>query len=161
MGSRDQVKKKKGGLKVKGKGLESLQVWQRARKLAVKICREILPLLPGEEKFALSQQLRRAVQSVPANIAEAHGRYHFQDAIRFCYIARGSLDETLSHLLLAYDLSYIPENLLEDCRKIWREIYRLLNGYIRYLRRNQQGDITLKVRDEDRLNEYDLLITDP
>lgn len=161
MGSRDQVKKKKGGLKVKGKGLESLQVWQRARKLAVKICREILPLLPGEEKFALSQQLRRAVQSVPANIAEALGRYHFQDAIRFCYIARGSLDETLSHLLLAYDLSYIPENLLEDCRKIWREIYRLLNGYIRYLRRNHQGDISLKVRDEDRLNEYDLLITDP
>jgi len=161
LGSRDQVKKKKGGLKVKGKGLESLQVWQRARKLAVKICREILPLLPGEEKFALSQQLRRAVQSVPANIAEALGRYHFQDAIRFCYIARGSLDETLSHLLLAYDLSYIPENLLEDCRKIWREIYRLLNGYIRYLRRNHQGDISLKVRDEDRLNEYDLLITDP
>ena len=141
MGSRDQDNKKKWGLNVEGKGLESLQVWQEARKLAVKICREMLPLLPGEEKFALSQQLRRAVQSVPANIAEAHGRYHFQDSIRFCYIARGSLDETLSHLLLAYDLGYIPEDLLVDCREIWREIYRLLNGYIKYLRRSQQGDI--------------------
>ena len=151
----------KGGLKMKGKGLESLQVWQEARKLAVKICREILPLFPGVEKFALAQQLRRAVQSVPANIAEAHGRYHFQDAIRFCYIARGSLDETLSHLLLSYDLGYISENLLEDCRDIWRDIYRLLNGYIKYLRMNQQGDSTLKVRDEDGLNAYDLLITDP
>ena len=146
---------------MKGRGLEGLYVWQEARKLAVKICREILPLLPGEEKFALSQQLRRSVQSVPANIAEAHGRYHFQDAIRFCYIARGSLDETLSHLLLSYDLGYISESLLEDCREIWRELYRLLNGYIKYLRRNQQGDSSLKVRDEDRLNEYDLLITDP
>ena len=146
---------------MKGKGLEGLQVWQKARKLAVKICREILPLFPGEEKFSLSQQLRRAVQSVPANIAEAHGRYHFQDAIRFCYIARGSLDETLSHLLLSYDLGYISDNVLEDCREIWREVYRLLTGYIRYLRRNQQGDSLLKVRDEGRLNEYDLLITDP
>ena len=79
------------------KGLESLKVWQKARALAVLVCKELLRMVPIEEKFALSQQLRRAVQSVPANIAEAHGRYHYQDAIRFCYIARGSLDETLSH----------------------------------------------------------------
>jgi len=153
LGSRDQVKEKKGGLKVKGKGLERLQVWQKARKLAVKICRESLPLLPGEEIFAVSQQLRRAVQSVPANIAEAHGRYHFQDAIRFCYIARGSLDETLSHPLLAYDLGYIPDEELEDCRIVWRQTARLLNGYVNYLRMNQQGGLE-KVREEQWLDIY-------
>ncbi|HEY44957.1 MAG TPA: four helix bundle protein [Anaerolineae bacterium] len=118
-------------------------------------------MFPVEEKFALSQQLRRAVQSVPANIAEAHGRYHYQDAIRFCYIARGSLDETLSHLILAHDLGYIPEDSLRTCREIWREVYRLLNGYIEYLKRNRQEDISLKIRDEGWSTEYDLTRPDP
>jgi four helix bundle protein len=100
------------------KGLENLQVWHKARGLAVLVCKELLLMFPDEEKFALSQQLRRAVQSVPANIAEAHGRYHYQDAIRFCYIARGSLDETLSHLILAHDLGYIPDDSLVAYREI-------------------------------------------
>jgi len=138
LGSRDQVKKK-GGLKVKGKGLESLQVWQKARKLAVKICREIPPLLPGEEKFALSQQLRRAVQSVPANIAEAHGRYHFQDTIRFCYIARGSLEETYSHLCIARDLGYIGEERFEQVAEDINKLRRMLNGYRAFLKRSKRG----------------------
>jgi four helix bundle protein len=143
------------------KGLESLQVWQRARTLAVLVCRELLLQFPIEEKFALSQQLRRAVQSVPANIAEAHGRFHYQDAIRFCYIARGSLDETLSHLLLAHDLGYISDDSLDACREIWREVYRLLNGYIVYLKRIRQEDVSLKIRDEGWSTEYDLVEPDP
>ena len=107
-----------------GKGLEGLRVWQKARGLTVLVCKELLLMFPVEEKFALSQQLRRSVQSIPANIAEAHGRYHYQDAIRFCYIARGSLDETLSHLILAHDLGYIPDTSLVACRELWREVYR-------------------------------------
>jgi len=79
-----------------GKEFTELEAWQKAQKLALLVCREVIPLLPAEEKYALAQQLRRAVQSAPANIAEGHGRYHYQDAIRFCYIARGSLQEALS-----------------------------------------------------------------
>lgn len=137
------------------KGLESLKVWQKARALTVLICKELLLMFPVEEKFALSQQLRRAVQSVPANIAEAHGRYHYQDAIRFCYIARGSLDEVLSHLIIAHDLGYIPDESFMACREIWREGYRLLNGYIEYLKRNREEDISLRIRDEGWSNAYD------
>ena len=143
------------------KGLESLQVWQKARELTVLVCKELLLMFPDEEKFALSQQLRRAVQSVPADIAEAHGRYHYQDAIRFCYIARGSLDETLSHLILAHDLGYIPDESLVTCREIWEEVYRMLNGYIEYLKRNREEDISLKIRDEGWSAEYDMTRPDP
>lgn len=119
------------------KGLESLRVWQTGREFTVYICKSILPMLPREEKYILNHQLRRSSQSVPANIAEAHGRYHYQDAIRFCYIARGSLDETISHLLLASDLGYITHDCLENCRERWRELHRLLNGYINYLDRKR------------------------
>ncbi len=73
-----------------GKGLEGLQVWQKALDFAVMICKNQLPSFPSEEKYALIDQLRRAVQSIPSNIAEGFGRYYFQEGIRFCYIARGS-----------------------------------------------------------------------
>ena len=79
-------------------GLEKLDVWCKARDFAVRVNKEILPLLPPEEKWSLNQQLRRSSQSVHANIAEGHGRFYFQDNVRFCYIARGSLEETLSVL---------------------------------------------------------------
>ena len=86
------------------KSLETLEVWKKAKEFALRIYREVLPLLPSEEKWNLNQQLRRASNSVPANIAEGYGRFYYQEIIRFCYIARGSLEETLSHLVMCYEL---------------------------------------------------------
>lgn len=77
-------------------GLEKLDVWRKAQSFAVHIHQEILPKLPKDEKWSLTQQIRRSSQSIPANIAEGHGRYYFQENVRFCYIARGSLEEVLS-----------------------------------------------------------------
>jgi len=88
--------------------LETLGIWKKAMALALVVCRQVIPALPADEKWVLNQQIRRSAQSVPANIAEGHGRFYNQENIRFCYIARGSLIETYSHLALAHDLSYIP-----------------------------------------------------
>ena len=122
------------------KGLETLEVWQRSLDFASKVCKVILPLLPNEEKYSLTHQLRRAVQSIPANIAEAYGRYHYQDSIRFCYIARGSLEETYSHLALARELGYLTSTdfgvLVEEVSKL----RRMLNGYILFLKRSKRGE---------------------
>jgi hypothetical protein len=77
---------------------------------------------------------------VTANIAEGYGRYYYGDVIRFCYNARGSLDETVNHLITALDLDYIPQNLCEEVRALADEARPLLNGYINYLKRRRQGE---------------------
>jgi four helix bundle protein len=120
-------------------GLKRLQVWARANGYALKIYREVLPLLPGEEKWALCQQLRRSSVSVSANIAEGHGRFYYQDNVRFCYNARGSLDETLSHLIFACEAGYIPKTLYAQLVQEGEEIEKMLNSYIGYLKRSRLG----------------------
>jgi four helix bundle protein len=121
------------------KGLEKLEAWRKAKDFALRVYREILPLLPPEEKWALNQQLRRSAASIPANIAEGHGRYYFQDNVRFCYYARGSLEETLSHIVLAHEVGYLPDALYQSVESDGENLNRLINGYIGYLKRNKQG----------------------
>ncbi len=120
-------------------GLQKLDVWCKARDFALVIYRQVLPLLPPEEKWGLAQQIRRSAQSIPANIAEGYGRYYYQDNVRFCYIARGSLKETLSHIVLANQLAFIPDGLYQKLGEEGKELTRLINGYIAYLKRSKQG----------------------
>ena len=120
-------------------GLEKLDVWCKARDFAIRIHKEVLPLLPSDEKYALSQQLRRSSQSIPANIAEGHGRFYFQDNVRFCYIARGSLEETLSHIVYAYKVDYFSEVIYKSFAVDGESLNRLINGYIGFLKKSKQG----------------------
>jgi four helix bundle protein len=120
-------------------GLEKLDAWCKARDFAVRINKEVLPLLPPEEKWSLNQQLRRSSQSVPANIAEGHGRFYFQENVRFCYIARGSLEETLSHIVYAQKVDYVSETLYKSFAADGENLNRLFNGYIGFLKRSKQG----------------------
>ncbi len=85
-----------------------LSAWKRAREFKLKIY-ELLARFPVEEKYDLTSQLRRSVRSVPANISEGHGRRTAKDELHFCTIARGSLSESLNHLIDAFDMGYITE----------------------------------------------------
>ncbi|PIZ25384.1 MAG: four helix bundle protein, partial [Chloroflexi bacterium CG_4_10_14_0_8_um_filter_57_5] len=120
-------------------GLQRLEVWRRSKDFALRIYREILPLLPPEEKWALNQQLRRSSVSISANIAEGYGRYYYQDNVRFCYNARGSLEETLSHIIFCHEIGYIPASLFQELAGEGEEITRMINGYIAYLKKSKQG----------------------
>lgn len=120
-------------------GLQRLEVWRRSKDFALTIYREVLPLLPSEEKWGLSQQLRRSSTSVSANIAEGYGRYYYQDNIRFCYNARGSLEETLSHVAFAHEAVFIPDLLYKALEQEGDELVRMINGYISYLKKSKQG----------------------
>ena len=120
-------------------GLENLDVWCKARDFAVRVNKEVLPLLPAEEKWTLNQQLRRSSQSIPANIAEGHGRFYFQENVRFCYIARGSLEESLSHIVYAYKVGYISETVYRGFEVDGENLNRLINGYIGFLKKSKQG----------------------
>jgi four helix bundle protein len=121
------------------RGLARLQVWTRAKDFALSIYAQVLPLLPPEEKWNLNQQLRRSSLSVSANIAEGHGRFYYQDNVRFCYNARGSLEETRSHLLFAHEAGYLPRALFDDLDHEAEEIEKMLHGYISHLRKSKVG----------------------
>lgn len=121
------------------KGLDSLKVWKRALAFAKDVCLHALPLFPAQEKWSLDVQLRRSVQSIPANIAEGYGRFYYQESVRFCYIARGSLEETYSHLKLAHELGYLPQPDYERYTSEIGELRRMINGYISYLKKSKRG----------------------
>ena len=121
------------------KSLDNLQIWRKSIDFAKRVNSEIIPILPDEEKWALTQQLRRASQSISANIAEGYGRFYFQETIRFCYIARGSLEETYSFLTLAQKCDYLPEKLYQSFVADTQELHRMLNGYIAFLKRSKPG----------------------
>jgi len=120
-------------------GLEKLLAWQKARELMLFVHQQVIPLLPADEKWDLKDQIRRSSKSAMANIAEGHGRFYYQETVHFCYIARGSLEETFSHLITAHDLSYISDSLFSHGDAIVHEALQMLNGYIAYLKKTKQG----------------------
>ena len=120
--------------------LDKLEVWVRAKDFALVIYNEVVPHLPADEKWNLTQQLKRAAQSIPANIAEGHGRYHFLENVRFCYMARGSLVEVQSHMTLAHDLGYLSDDVYKRMTTLAESIGKQLNNYIAYLKRSKQGE---------------------
>ncbi len=130
------------------KSLETLNTWVKAKEFALRVYREVVPLLPNEEKWSLAQQIRRSANSIPANIAEGYGRFHYQDNIRFCYIARGSLEETLSHLVMCKELAYIPDELFSSLAQDGEKLTQLINGYVGYLKRSKQGK---NIREDEAL----------
>ncbi len=80
----------------------------------------------------------RASRSVTANIAEGHGRYHFQENIQFCRQARGSLYELLDHLTVALDENYISDDIFNIFKNKIFSIVKILNGYISYLKKQKE-----------------------
>ena len=120
--------------------LDKLEVWVRAKDFAVAVYKDVVPHLPADEKWNLSSQLKRAAQSIPANIAEGHGRFHFLDNVRFCYMARGSLTEVQSHLELAHGLGYLSNELFVLMTNNAESLGKQLNNYIAYLKRSKQGE---------------------
>lgn len=117
---------------MKNNDYRNLKVWQRAMNLASRVYRTTATF-PRDEKFGLALQMRRAVTSIPCNLAEGKGRGSCRDFRRFLLIARGSLLELETQALLAHNLGYLEESstlLLEA-----EEIGKMINGVLRYVDR--------------------------
>jgi len=120
------------------KDFVELDVWKLAHELRLKIY-VLDKFLPEDEKYGIRSQIKRSAQSVPANIAEGHGRYHFQENIQFCRQARGSLLETKDYLLFIRDAEWIQkESSIETLLNLINEIHKKLNGYISYLKKQKE-----------------------
>jgi four helix bundle protein len=117
-------------------GFEDLELWKKVRIFKIEIS-SLVKLFPSEEKFRLIDQILRSSRSINALITEGHGRFTYPDQIHFCIQARGSLAETVNHLIDAFDERYISEEQLLHFKEKAKEIERLLNGYIIFLRKKR------------------------
>lgn len=118
------------------KSFEDMPVWQDSFNLADEIY-DTIENFPKTEIYALSDQLRRSSVSVSANIAEAFGRYHKYDKVKFYYYARGSLTETKSLLLFALKRQYIQQEQYDYLKTKINDITLKLNLVIKTLKNYQ------------------------
>lgn len=110
-----------------------LHVWQLAMDVAERVY-SLTRAFPKSETYGLSSQLQRAAASIAANIAEGHGRDSTKDFLRHLSIARGSLAETETFLLLAQRLSYVGANDAKGLLRQFDEVSRMLRGLQKALR---------------------------
>ncbi|MBQ0019759.1 MAG: four helix bundle protein [Bacteroidales bacterium] len=108
-------------------GFRKLIAYQRAKEL-VKHVYSIVYGFPKEERYALSDQMRRAVISVTSNIAEGVNRYSLKDKIHFLEISYGSLMEVASHCEMAEEIGYISKEQRMNVDNLVEEIARLISG---------------------------------
>ncbi len=116
---------------------KDLIVWQKSRILVRKIYLLILKL-PKEEIFGITNQIRRAVISIPSNIAEGYDRGSNKEFVRFLKIAKGSAAEVETQLILCIDLGYLTLDDIQEVLALHDEIIRMLG--------------TLIIKTEQRLN---------
>ncbi len=117
------------GEKIKYKKFYQTDIWQEGFEL-VKEVYNITKNYPEEEKFSLISQTRRSSNSIVANTAEAHGRFHFKDKIRVFYIVRGEVEETQSHLWIAYSQKYVKKEKWLELEKRYEQLKIKINNQI-------------------------------
>ncbi len=123
-------------VKIAVQSYRDLLVWQKSVELAIG-CYRAIKSFPASELSGLTSQIQRAAVSVAANIAEGHGRKSLGEYLHQLSIARGSLMELETHLIIAARLSYLrsPKTLLDDTA----EVGRMLNGLIAHLKKRVAG----------------------
>ncbi|PIB38506.1 four helix bundle protein [Maribacter sp. 4G9] len=109
---------------------KELDIWLQAREL-VKSVYVLTTNFPKDEQYSLTSQIRRCAVSVPSNIAEGCGRQSAKETVHFLHIARGSLFELETQLILASDLDYVGSDMTTIMTEIDR-VKKLLNGFINY-----------------------------
>lgn len=126
------------GSGVRYNDFRDLDVWKNCREVRLKIW-EMCKVFPRDEIHRLSDQMIRASRSATANIAEGHGRFHYQENIQFCRQARGSLYELIDHLTVAEDCQYLDQDNSAAIIEETKSAIIVLNGYIRYLKKRKES----------------------
>lgn len=118
------------------KNYRELIVWQRSYDAALQVYK-VTSEFPKSEIYGLTSQLRRGAVSIPSNLAEGHTRGQTLDYIRFIGIARGSLAELQTQLMLARDLSYLDTSVYAPLADEYEQIERMLAALLRSLAEKQ------------------------
>lgn len=113
-------------------GYQQLVVWQKAIDLTEEIYK-IVKCLPSSELYALSDQMRRAVVSIPSNIAEGQSRRSTKEFIQFLMIARGSVSELETQLVICMRLKFLTAEQIDYSMKLCSEIGKMINSIVEKL----------------------------
>jgi four helix bundle protein len=114
---------------------KKLEIWKKSHLLTKQIYSEILPLMPIEERFALSSQLRRSTYSIPLNIVEGCGRNTNKDFAHFLDNALGSAHEVEYTCFLIYDVGFIPQDQYDLVNSSINEVKAMLIAFIKFFAR--------------------------
>ena len=120
------------------KSYRDLEVWRRSMQLAKRIY-QVTQSFPSDERFGLTNQLRRASVSVPSNLAEGHARFGAGEFSRFISIAMGSIAEIETQVLLSTDLGYIKQALTYELLADLETIGKMLRGLAKSI--NKRRDV--------------------
>ncbi len=118
--------------KKKIESYKDLEVWKKGIRFTIEIY-DITKNFPVNEQFGLTNQIRRAVSSVPANIAEGYGRGSVKNYIQFLKTSRGSLNEVETFLYIGHGLNYLDKSNLDRLIEKTTELGKMLNGLIKKL----------------------------
>jgi len=113
---------------------QELKVWQKSVQFAEKVIRIIDDLNTPRKHYRLIEQLESACTSVALNIAEGKGRQTTKEFIQFLYIARGSLFEVVTLLIILHELGWLKQESLYDLQKLAEEITKMLNSFIKSMK---------------------------
>ena len=116
-----------------------LEVWKQCKVIRAEIWK-LCKTFPKDEKYRLSDQMIRSSRSATDCIAEGYGRFHYQENIQFCRQSRGSLYELMNQMDTALECEYIDQNYFNDMIKEIKSAIRLLNGYIKYLKKRKEDN---------------------
>lgn len=111
------------------KHYRELLVWQKSM-LVVEETYRLVKLLPKEEQYSLSDQMRRAAVSIPSNIAEGQARNSTKEFIHFLWIAKGSVAELETQFMICVRLKYMMKSQIETVMNLLDEVGRMLNALI-------------------------------
>jgi four helix bundle protein len=111
-----------------------LPVYQKCRLFRKNVSQTVKNNFPKSEEYHLKSQILDSSRSITANIAEGFGRFHYQENIQFCRQSRGSLTETMDHLITAFDEEYINSDQLKVLNDEYKVCLKELNIYIKYLK---------------------------
>ena len=120
--------------------IEDIEIWRRGCRLAVNIYK-VTNQKPFEKDWSLKDQIRKAVISIPSNIAEGFERESFAEFKRFLLIAKGSCGELRTQLFITQALGYIDKSDVEGLISECVEISSMISGLIRHLRRENKKEV--------------------
>jgi len=113
---------------------KKLDVWKKSHLLTKQIYADVLPIMPVDERFALTNQLRRSTYSIPLNIVEGCGKNSDKDFAHYLDNALGSAHEVEYTCFLIFDMGFIPKEIYYIVNSAINEVKAMLIAFIKFLR---------------------------